>query len=173
MYNVCPTDNIFAFNCVIHIATIYTEFVLYILCWLCWIKFNSTDRNVEINRNRSVTKETYYSQLVKSLVWKIALYRSESWAVNKCNEKQMTAFELWSSRHVLHISWEVDQIWALEDKKWKTGYGSDREREIEGKCLPCRQRTAWIDDVTWWWATISCQAISMWHVMTDEDRKTF
>ena len=29
MYNVCPTDNIFAYNCVIHIVTMYTEFVLY------------------------------------------------------------------------------------------------------------------------------------------------
>ena len=29
MYNVCPTDNLVAYNYVIHIVTMYTEFVLY------------------------------------------------------------------------------------------------------------------------------------------------
>ena len=27
--NVCPTYNLVAYNCVIHIVTMYTEFVLY------------------------------------------------------------------------------------------------------------------------------------------------
>ena len=44
-------------------------------------------------------------QLVKSLVWSIALYGSESWAVKKCDEKRITAFELWCWRRVLRISW--------------------------------------------------------------------
>ena len=84
-------------------------------------------------------------QLVKSLVWSIAVYGYESWAVKKCDEKRITAFELWCWRRVLRISWteyktnvwvrqkigvpeqnglleqlkktEVGQIWALEEKK--------------------------------------------------------
>ena len=84
-------------------------------------------------------------QLVKSFVWSIALYGSESWAVKKCDGKRITAFELWSWRRVLRISWtecktnvwvrqkigvpeqnglleqleksEVGQIWALEENK--------------------------------------------------------
>ena len=84
-------------------------------------------------------------QLVTSLVWSIALYGSESWAVKKCDEKRIKAFELWCWRRVLRISWteyktnvwvrqkigvpeqnglleqlnktEVGQIWALEEKK--------------------------------------------------------
>ncbi len=115
---MCAPPTIYLHSTVLVTLLLFTLNLYYtVLIMLNKIQFNSTDRNVEINRNRSVTKETYYSQLVKSLVWKIALYRSESWAVNKCDEKQMTAFELWSSRHLLHISWEVGQIWALEDKK--------------------------------------------------------
>ena len=55
-------------------------------------------------------------QLVKSLVWNIALYGSESWAVKKCDEKRITAFELWCWRRVLHISWSEykTNVWVRQ-----------------------------------------------------------
>jgi len=34
-------------------------------------------------------------QLVRSLIWSTALYGSESWALKKCDEKLVTAFEMW------------------------------------------------------------------------------
>ena len=37
-------------------------------------------------------------------IYHIALYGSESWAVKKCDEKRITAFELWCWRRVLRIS---------------------------------------------------------------------
>ena len=107
-------------------------------------------------------------QLVKSLVWSIALYGSESWAVKKCDEKRITAFELWCWRRVLRISWTEykTDVWEwrlLEQlKKRKLAkYGHWKRRreglvmavtegEIEGKCLPGRRRTAWIDNVGRW-----------------------
>ena len=102
-------------------------------------------------------------QLVKSLVWSIALYGSESWAVKKCDEKWITAFELWCWRRVLRISWTEykTNVWVRQKigvpeqnglleqlKKRKLAkYGHWKRRseglvmavtegEIEGKCLP-------------------------------------
>ena len=98
-------------------------------------------------------------QLVKSLVWSIALYGSESWAVKKCDEKRITAFELWvvlETCAAYQLDWiqdqclgaaedwrtgaewatwtaektEVGQIWALEEKKWGAGYGCDRGESV-------------------------------------------
>ena len=116
-------------------------------------------------------------QLVKSLVWSIALYGSESWAVKKCDEKRITAFELWCWRRVLRISWTEykTNVWVRQKigvpeqnglleqlKKRKLAkYGHWKRRseglvmavtegEIEGKCLPGRRRTAWIDNVGRW-----------------------
>ena len=107
-----------------------------------------------------------------NLVWSIALYGSESWTVKKCDEKRIMAFELWCWRRVLRISWTEyktnvsvrqkigvpEQNGLLEQlKKRKLAkYGHWKRRseglviEIEGKCLPGRRRTAWIDNVGRW-----------------------
>ena len=106
-----------------------------------------------------------------------ALYGSESWAVKKCDEKRITAFELWCWRRVLRISWTEykTNVWVRQKigvpeqnglleqlKKRKLAkYGHWKRRseglvmavtegEIEGKCLPGRRRTAWIDNVGRW-----------------------
>ena len=44
-------------------------------------------------------------QLVRSLIWSTALYGSEGWALKKCDEKLVTAFEMWVWGQVLRISW--------------------------------------------------------------------
>jgi len=44
-------------------------------------------------------------QLVRSLIWSTALYGSESWALKMCDEKLVTAFEMWVWRWMLRISW--------------------------------------------------------------------
>ena len=43
-------------------------------------------------------------QLVQSLIWSIALYGSESWALKKSEEKTLAAFEMWVWRRMLRIS---------------------------------------------------------------------
>ena len=64
-------------------------------------------------------------QLVKSLVWSIALYGSESWAVKKCDEKRMTAFELWCWRRVLRISWTEykTNVWVRQRLAYRRRMG--------------------------------------------------
>jgi len=115
-------------------------------------------------------------QLVRSLVRSTALYGSESWALKKCNEKLVTAFEMWVWRRMLRISWTVrktntwirEKIGIPEEKgilvqikhrklskycHWKRSDNvvlATTEGEIEGGCFPWRRRTAWIDDVRRW-----------------------
>jgi len=111
-------------------------------------------------------------QLVRSLIWSTALYGSESWALKKCDEKLLTAFEMWVWRRMLKISRTERKAntWMAED--WYTRKKASYSKlsignylstatgkevvlaiikgEIEGKCFPGRRRTAWIDDVRRW-----------------------
>ena len=42
---------------------------------------------------------------MKSCVWIVALYGSETWSVGKNEERVVNAFETWSWRKVLKIKW--------------------------------------------------------------------
>jgi len=44
-------------------------------------------------------------QLVRSLIWRTALYGSESWTLKKCDVKLVTAFEMLVWRWMPRISW--------------------------------------------------------------------
>jgi len=119
-------------------------------------------------------------QLVRSLIWNTALHGSESWALKKCDEKLVTAFEMWVCRQDTsdaenqmdrtenqHMDPEnidipeekgiLDQIKHRKLSKycyWKRRSDSvvpaTIEGEIERKCFSVRRRTAWIDDVRRW-----------------------
>jgi len=41
----------------------------------------------------------------RSLIWSTALYGSESRVLKKCDEKLVTAFEMWVWHRMLRISW--------------------------------------------------------------------
>ena len=67
-------------------------------------------------------------QLVRSLIWSTALYGSESWALKKCDEKLVTAFEMWVWRRLLRTSWteRKTNTWLRE----KIGIGLPEEKGI-------------------------------------------
>ena len=66
------------------------------------------------------TSAVAVTQLVRSLIWSTALYGSESWALKKCDEKLLTAFEMWVWRRMLKISRTERKAntWMAED--WYT-----------------------------------------------------
>ena len=115
--------------------------------------------------------------LMKSLVWSIALYGSESWTLKKADEKIISAFELWAWRRLLRISWterktnawvrgtvnvqeadgllqEVKRRKSRKYSHWKRRPESvvmmTIEGEAEGKTKQGRRRTAWIDNIEKW-----------------------
>uniref|UniRef100_A0A8D9ENE8 Endonuclease-reverse transcriptase n=2 Tax=Cacopsylla melanoneura TaxID=428564 RepID=A0A8D9ENE8_9HEMI len=44
-------------------------------------------------------------RLVKSLVWSVALYGSETWTVSKADRKKLEAFEMWCWRRMKKVKW--------------------------------------------------------------------
>ena len=47
--------------------------------------------------------------LIKSFIWSVALYGSETWTLGKTEEKVINAFETWCWRRILKIKW-TDRI---------------------------------------------------------------
>ena len=47
--------------------------------------------------------------LIKSCIWSVALYGSETWTLGKNEEKVVNAFETWCCRRMLKIKW-TDRI---------------------------------------------------------------
>ena len=44
-------------------------------------------------------------QIIKSTVWNVALYAAETWTLTKASKKLLEAFEMWTWRRMLKISW--------------------------------------------------------------------
>ena len=46
-------------------------------------------------------------QVVKSLVWSIVSYASESWALKECDEKRTTLFEVETCAEMIMVRWAI------------------------------------------------------------------
>ena len=65
---------------------------------------NATVSLSTIWKNKSINRTTKI-RLLRSLVFPIATYGCESWAMKKSDRKRVEAFELWAYRRLLRISW--------------------------------------------------------------------
>lgn len=59
-------------------------------------------RNILSNRHLSIKTR---SRAVKTYVWSVLMYGSETWTISKKMEKKLEAFERWCWRRLLKISW--------------------------------------------------------------------
>ena len=116
-------------------------------------------------------------KLMKTLVWTVAMYGSESWTLKKGDERRINAFELWCWRRMLRVSWieHKTNSWVREKVgvkeedgllgKVKAGkirkYGhwkrrpdslvlSTIEGERLGKKKKGRRRMGWVDNIKTW-----------------------
>ena len=48
-------------------------------------------------------------KLIKSCIWRVALYGSETWTLGKNEERDINAFQTWCWRRMLKIKW-TDRI---------------------------------------------------------------
>ena len=55
-------------------------------------------------------------RLLKSTVFSVASYGSESWSMKKADKKRLDAFEMWCYRRILRIPWtqKKSNLWILE-----------------------------------------------------------
>ena len=122
---------------------------------------------------------TLKKSLIKSLIWSVATYGSESWTIKKEEEKKVAALEMWIWRKVLGIRWtemktnewvrnkigikeEEGLLAAIKKRKtakylhWKRRPNSivlaTIEGERPGKCRRGRRKTEWFDDIKRWTA---------------------
>ena len=111
--------------------------------------------------------------LVKAMVFPIVMYRYESWNIKKAEHQRIDAFELWSWRRPLRVSWivrranqfilkEISPKCSLEGlilklKLQYVGYLMRRADsfektlmlgKIEGRRRRGRQRMRWFDGIT-------------------------
>ena len=134
---------------------------------------NATLQLVEVWRSKEISLHLK-KRLMKSLIWSIASYGSESWTLKKADERRICAFELWAWRRLLRISWRQRKTneWVREivrvpesegllqtikrRKQQKYGHWKRRpdsvvmmttEGEVEGRARRGRRRKAWIDDL--------------------------
>ena len=53
-------------------------------------------------------------RLLKSTVFSVASYGSESWSMKKADKKRLDAFEMWCYRRILRIPWTQKKIKSLD-----------------------------------------------------------
>ena len=57
-----------------------------------------------ILKNRDITLPTKV-HVVKAMVFPVVIYGCESWTIKKAEHQRIDAFELWSWRRLLRVSW--------------------------------------------------------------------
>jgi hypothetical protein len=111
-------------------------------------------------------------RLVRTLVWSVALYASETWTILKADAARIEAFEMWVWRRLLKVGWEdrvsnanilirvqeERSIMITVQKRKRNWIGHVMrhdgllrdviEGRLPGKRPRGRRRTQWLDDVT-------------------------
>ena len=64
-----------------------------------------TFNNRKVLLTKSLNKELK-KQVVKSLVWSVALYGAETWMLMKEDVRRLEAFEMWIWRQMEKVSWK-------------------------------------------------------------------
>ena len=74
----------------------------------------------QIWKDKGITTGTK-KRLLRSLAFSIAIYGSERWVLKMLDEKKIEAFEMWSYRRLLKISWTdmESNEWVLEKMNCK------------------------------------------------------
>ena len=145
-----------------------------------------------ILKSRDITLPTKV-RIVKTMVFPVAMYGSESWTIKKANCRRIDAFELWCWRKLLRVPWtarrtnlsilkEINPECSLERQMLKLrllyfGHLMRREDSLgktlmlgkcEGKRRRWQERTRWLDSVT---KATNMNLTQLWEAV--EDRRAW
>ena len=85
------------------------------------------EKTTERKMNRNLKK-----RMIKTLVWSVVLYGSETWTMRKEDIRRLEAFEMWTWRRMEKISWTEHQtneeFWEKLEKREISYTQLDRDR---------------------------------------------
>ena len=58
--------------------------------------------NILINRGITLPTKVH---IIKAMVFKVVMYRCESWTIKKAEHRKIDAFELWCWKRLLRVPW--------------------------------------------------------------------
>ena len=106
-------------------------------CYLGSMITSNAKCHVEIRRRIAMGKDAFYKRkellrgklnknlkkrIIKSIIWRVVLYGSETWTMRKKDIKRLEAFEMWIWRRMDRISWiehrTNEEILKMVDKKY-------------------------------------------------------
>ena len=127
----------------------------------------------KIWKDKSITT-ALKTKLIKSLIWPIGTYGCESWTISKKTEDMIQAFEMWTYRKMLQVTYREHKTneWVLSTagqrrellniiRKQKLKYYAHVKRSkglentimegaVAGNRKRGRPRTQWIDNIKEW-----------------------
>jgi Reverse transcriptase (RNA-dependent DNA polymerase)/Endonuclease/Exonuclease/phosphatase family len=124
-------------------------------CYLGSMVTEDARCRVEIKRRIAMGKDAFYKRgellrgslsrklkkrMVKTLVWSVVLYGSETWTMRKDDIKRLEAFEMWIWRKMERVSWmekitNEEVLQMIEEKRSLIGTIKRRQRKWIGHIL--------------------------------------
>ncbi|KAL4719830.1 hypothetical protein ACJJTC_001682 [Scirpophaga incertulas] len=113
-------------------------------------------RSILSSRNISITLRT---RLLQCYIWPIVLYECEAWTIKEDLRKRIEAFEMWTYRRMLSISWtqrryDILQLIMMGQIAGKRGVG--------------RGKKSWLRNIRQWTGVTS--AAKLFHLARERDK---
>ena len=121
-------------------------------CYLGSMITNDAKCHVEIKRRIAMGKDAFYKRkelmrgklnknlkkrMIKTMIWSVVLYGSETWTMRKEDIKRLEAFEMWIWRRMERVSWmeHITNEEMVDEKRSIIGTIRNRQRKWLGHIM--------------------------------------
>ena len=124
-------------------------------CYLGSMITTDAKCHVEIKRRIAMGKDAFYKRkelmrgklnknlkkrIIRSMIWSVVLYGSETWTLRKEDIRRLEAFEMWIWRRMERVSWmdrrtNEDILQMVDEKRSMIGIIRSRQRKWMGHIM--------------------------------------